>query len=211
METTDFLILHKKLYSESSLIIAGLSPTRGKLQFIARGGRRYGRNKFPQIDVFRHFQVHFRVARSELYNWRDADMVNDFAALARSSAAYQSGCWLARFILDNSFSENAAPRLFRALIAAFSRLRDNPSLEHGGESEQARAQRAMAITGTMLIFLQENGWLLENLDSIGPECRDIIEIAEKPRYLPEMNLERWRRVYQRIVRILCEENCVVPK
>ena len=214
MAKTLFLMLRKKPYSETSLVVAGISPDCGRLDFLAKGARRYGGRKFSEVDIFRCFTVQYRVSRSGLHTWCEADLEYDFSALARSSAAYRSACWLARFALANNMPEHGCPRFFRALLTAFERLAASgrfPSPDGDG-NQDALCERAAAMVAPLLVFLAENGWLPEPEGKTwGQEIDDIAGAAEDAGRLPPLNIIRWRQVYRQVERWLRDSHCIVPK
>lgn len=210
MECAELLILQKKLYSETSLIIRGISRQRGRLDFLVRGALRYNRKKFPEIDLFRCFTIHFPTPRSELYNWREADQTADFSSLARSSDSYRTACWLARFSLLNTMAENPLPLFYQSLLTALARLVESSRLET--RSSKETCCRAMATVLPMCVFLYENGVLPANT-SLTREISltDLLQ-TDKPRIkLNQITPEQWRIIYRQAGQWLEQNNFTVPR
>ncbi len=213
MEKTEYLVLSKKPYSETSLLVFGLSPDCGRLDFIAKGARRYGGKKFPVLDVFRCFSVQYASSKNSLKTWREADLETDFAVLAQDTETYRSACWLAGFALANCLPEQPVPRFYQALKNAFGYLTQLVlNAKQAGQSEDAGGRRAAAVVACLIVFLDESGLLPEETVRVDlPAPRRIIETAEKDfSKLPRLEMEQWRDLYRQQVRWLREGHCVVP-
>ena len=61
---TDYIILRKIPFQESSLVVSGISPDYGRLDFLLKGARSAGGKKFPYAGLFRELQVEFQDNRS---------------------------------------------------------------------------------------------------------------------------------------------------
>ena len=59
-EKTTYIILRKIPFQDSSLIVSGLSPEFGRLDFLLRGARGTGAKKFPYAELFRELAIEFR-------------------------------------------------------------------------------------------------------------------------------------------------------
>ncbi|MFA5204812.1 MAG: recombination protein O N-terminal domain-containing protein [Lentisphaeria bacterium] len=146
----EFLVLRKTLYSETSLVLAGVSPEHGQLHFMARGARRWGRRDFPVADLFRVLAVTFRPGRGDLHSWQQAELVEDLGGLARHPDAYAVAMRLAKFALANTPAALPAPRFCGALRQALRWLADTPP---------GQPPPPAAWTGAVLAFLDEHGLL----------------------------------------------------
>jgi len=60
MIDANIIVLRKTPFSESSLVIASLSAEHGRLDFLARGAMRVEKKRFPELDLFREVNVHFK-------------------------------------------------------------------------------------------------------------------------------------------------------
>jgi len=121
--TSDALVLRKTPWSESSLIIATLTPDAGQVHFMIRGARRSGKKSFPSVDLFRHMRISWRRrADSELFSVHDCECIEPFAAIPTVPAHYRAAGWLCRMILANTILDMPSPDLFTACRSGFSRL-----------------------------------------------------------------------------------------
>ncbi|OPZ28426.1 MAG: DNA repair protein RecO [Lentisphaerae bacterium ADurb.BinA184] len=185
---TEFLVLRKTPYAESSLILAGLSPDVGQVHFIVRGGRRIERRSLPVADLFRALSVEYVPGRSELYTWRRAEVVADWGGVAHVMPAYEAACRLAAFTLANLPSHAPCPRYYRALVTALQRLADS--------ANRPSAAVATAEVGTGLVYLDENGLLPPyDDDDANRQRRDLlVAMGEGLTPPPALRDAEWRQV-----------------
>ncbi|MCF7853828.1 MAG: recombination protein O N-terminal domain-containing protein [Candidatus Pacebacteria bacterium] len=204
---TQFLVLRKTPYSESSLVLAGLSPDQGQLHFMVRGARRLGRRQFPLADVFRVLTVQYRSRPEGLLAWQSADVTNDLTGVAAHFSTYQTAAWLAKFTLGNVAADTENPELFAAMINALSLLQEKAR----GKSAAPCVEPAM-IVGTVLVFLQENGLLRDYADK--PRLRRkrdrLIAMGRGQQPIPTITTRDWKRLYDWIVALLHTSECKVP-
>jgi len=205
--TTDFLVLRKTPYGESSLVIAGITPAFGRLGFLVRGARTIGKRQFPVVDLFRVLHVQFRFGRGELQHWRGAESVRDFGAVARDVRAFTGAVWLTRFALGNVFAGVGCPRFFDALLLAFQRLADAAA----GRAVTPEVCRAVTI-GACLVFLDENGNLSAYDDDAAAarRCRELLAMAAGQREVLRLELGVWEQLWEWLLALLRYAECTVP-
>ena len=155
---TEFLVLRKTFYSETSLVLAGLSADHGQLHFMARGARRWGRRDFPVADLFRVLAVTYRPGRGDLLSWHQAEVVEDLGGVAQGMATYAAAVRLAKFALANAPAGLPAPRFHRALRQALRWLARAAAGQEDGFAPAATMAVA-AWSGATLAFLAEHGLL----------------------------------------------------
>jgi len=163
--STRLLILRKTPYSDTSLVVAGVSPEAGQLHFLVRGARRIGKRQFPLADLFRELAIQYRPGRGELYSWHSAELAEDFSAVARYPERFEAACRLARFALANLHAGIAQPRCHLALMVALRRLAADtggaPATVAGPAESAPAAPQAIqtALVSMALVFLDEHGLL----------------------------------------------------
>ena len=163
--STRLLILRKTPYSDTSLVVAGVSPEAGQLHFLVRGARRIGKRQFPLADLFRELAIQYRPGRGDLYSWHSAELVEDFSAVAQQPARFEAACRLARFALANLHAGIAQPRCYLALTVALRRLAAEPAGGPASVPGPAESTPAVptaietALVGMALVFLDEHGLL----------------------------------------------------
>lgn len=205
--STDVLVLRKTPYSDTSLIIAGLSPEHGQIHLLARGARRTGKRDFPVVDLFRVIRVEFRQGKGELYTLRSADLVADFAGVARHMEAFDAAGWLARLALGNVMQGVAHPRFFKALTVALERL----ARPQAGGALHPGLRRG-CVVGCALILLDESGLLPDyhGNQQAADQCRQLLRAAVGDADLPQITEATWDRLHTWTFSLLHYAECKVP-
>lgn len=205
---TEFMILRKTPYSDTSLVVAGISPDCGQIHFLVRGARRVGKRQFPLVDLFRVLHVKFRETDRELHTWRSADLAMDFAMLARDLEALQAAGWLSRFALANLLPGMKHPRFFKAMTTALQRLAASST-----DADARSNLRHAAIVGTCLVYLDEGGLLPDQGGNARTErqCQDLLRMAIGETPTLRLDAGTWEKLYTWIVALLHYAECSVPE
>lgn len=170
----DGLVLRKTPYSESSLVVAVLTPDEGQQHFMLKGERRPGKKRFPAADLFRHVRIGYRPSKRELHTAREIDCVTAYDAIAGTPLHYRTATWLCRLALRNTVAQVPAPDLFAALENAFCRLAG------------PQCNRAAIVLGVCFVLLDEAG-LLPELPPAGAHARQLhglVAFAMRPEAPP---------------------------
>lgn len=146
--STEFIVLRKTAYQESSLIISGLSPSAGKIDFILKGARRISKNAFPEIDYFRVFLVSFYDRNKTLIIPTTFELLKTHDALARVPEKFTEAFGIVPFIMRNKHYGVPCPVLYKSLLRYIDSLIKNK-----------RYQQFFV----KLAYLYENGLLPEEL------------------------------------------------
>ena len=103
LHRTTYIVLRHTPFQESSLIISGIAPDLGRLDFVVKGALGTGKKKFPQIGLFRELGVEFRMpeAKSSLMALRHVELLTNFDSLALHTENYLAACEFAKFLLAN--------------------------------------------------------------------------------------------------------------
>ncbi len=205
---TDFLVLRKTPFQETSLILAGVTPRHGQLRLMARGAKRVGRRQFPVLDLFRRVSVCCRAGRGELWSLREVELLDDYSALVVDLNAYRTAGWLAKFALANVLSGVEHPDFFEALLSSYGRLaraRDGP-LPSGTVCDAA-------VVGALTTYLHEAGWLdsYERDSSTADRCRLLLGMARGQSGVPALDAETWTRLRGWLRRLLQQAECHLPR
>jgi len=158
---TDYIILRKVPFQESSLVVSGLSPEYGRLDFLLKGARGSGAKKFPFAGLFRELSVEFRENPSGtgLLYMKSQEPKCSFDSIAQYPENYIRICSWVQFLLKHTRPMLAVERTYAALRLALARLSSG-----GGEFQLAAAE---------LVFLHESG-LVPDMDSDDPEKEKIL-------------------------------------
>ncbi len=145
---TRYIILRKIPYQESSLVVSGISPDFGRLDFLLKGARSSGGKKFPYAGLFRELQVEFREnpSGSGLLYMKNHEPLANFDAIASYPDNYLMLCDWVQFLLKHTRPMLELQDAYTALVLALSRL----TRPGGGEFQLAAAK---------LVFLQESGFV----------------------------------------------------
>ena len=196
-EKTTYIILRKIPFQESSLIVSGLSPEFGRLDFLLRGARGTGAKKFPYAELFRELAIVFRPPREHagtLCSLTAHEPVASFDAIALRTGNYLAVCDYAAFLLKHTKPMLEAPETFRALETLLHRMTE----------PQAPAFPAAVAK---LAFLHESGFLPETFEADGTRREQLLDELLKyaaERDVPQPLLsEEYRRKLIRWISDLC--------
>ncbi len=190
MTSTELIVLRKTPYKESSLIISGLSPDYGRLDFMIRGARKFSKKKFPSVDLFREIHVEFQKRKDGLQTLYNTELVTHFDAIASIPDNYMKACQLAAFVLKNSKPMMNANDFYKAVKNAFDALSKGPLT-------------LPWIDLPKLVYFRENGLLPEALDGHRANAskeeqkkllQDIIDFAVGQREKPEFSRGYWKKL-----------------
>jgi DNA repair protein RecO len=145
--STHAIILKKIFYSESSLIINCLSPELGRVDFIARGARRIGKNKMPELDLFREISVSFRESQtSGLHSISKPELIESNYAVSDFPSNFLMAVNVSAFIISNLHFHIHSQRLYTALRKMLKKF-----------SEQKCGKKWPVFI--KLVYLDEQGFL----------------------------------------------------
>lgn len=184
--TSEFLVLRKTPYAETSLVVAGLTPDHGQVHLILKGARRLGKRSFPALDLFRLVRVTYREGKGDLHSPSEVETIEDYGNLVRKTELYQAAGQLARFALANVLPGVAHPNVFQALRVALARFAD-AAQETAGLADAAHVCLHLA-------YLHEAGWLPTQTDQrTRRQCARLLDMAGggTPLVLPT---ETWREL-----------------
>jgi len=187
---TEYILLRKIPFQESSLIVSGISPGYGRLDFLLKGARNVRKRQFPEAELFREFHVIFREAKNAdgLSTMVSYDPVAAHDGIAENPDHYVSACAFAAFLLRNTRPMLAMPDTCRAFSTMLTRL------EREKDSDPW-------IPLAKFAFLYENGFLPQNEPGVadGPashaaSVQKLMTLALDPDHvLPPDTKGFWRR------------------
>lgn len=118
MRETDYIILRKTPFRESSLIVSGISPEFGRLDFILRRPSSRGASKFQVAGLFRELHIEFKTKKEDLHGLLSAgkfELLTDFDPIAENIPGYFAACALCGVLLANSKPMLPMPETYRAM------------------------------------------------------------------------------------------------
>lgn len=118
MSETDYIVLRKTPFRESSLIVSGISPEYGRLDFIMRAATSGKSGRFAIAGLFRELHVEFKPKSEDLSVLLSAgkiELVTNYDSIAENIPGYLAACELSPVLLANTAPMVAAPETYRAL------------------------------------------------------------------------------------------------
>lgn len=118
MSETDYIILRKTPFRESSLIVSGITPEYGRLDFIMRGYSSGKNGKFSIAGSFRELHVEFKSKKEDLSGLLTAgkiELVTNHDSIAENIPGYLAACNLSPVILANTAPMIPVPGTYQAL------------------------------------------------------------------------------------------------
>lgn len=175
-------MLRKTEYSESSLVIATLTPAHGQQHFILKGVRKNQKTRFSVIDLFHHLDIEYNTAhRGDLNVPREAECIESHIAIASNTANFSTAIWLNQFVLKNTKANIPAPRLFQALNIAFGRL-----------SSSKEFSEPPLLLSICFVTLMESGLLPEYSEQHKKHIGHLIDFAlDAKAVIPEYSDAVW--------------------
>jgi len=147
---TRYMILRKTPWSESSLIVSGISPDYGRLDFLWRGACITGGKNFPAAELFREFEIQFRESRRSgcMPHLMTHDLIGVNDGVANHVPCYMASCEFAQFMLRNAKPMLEMPLSYQALVVFMKRM-----------SRMSSAEPWLSLA--KYAYLHENGFLPE--------------------------------------------------
>ena len=147
---TTCIVLRQTPFQESSLIVSGLSPDAGRLDFLVKGARGCGKKKFPGLGLFRELSLKYRAPdqRSSLFSVREPELLTVFDSVSLRTENYLAACELAAFLTAKTRPLLDSGQSYRALRILLTHY----STEDGTEPW---------LMLVKLAFLNENGLIPE--------------------------------------------------
>lgn len=128
METTPAILLRKTKLTETSLIVAWLTLSSGKIKTVARGARQAKSRFAGRLDLFFECEIQFaRSRRSELHTLREATLRNSFEGIRLDVRRVALAAYFVELIELVTEPEHPVPELFDLLQRAFGFLSVNPA------------------------------------------------------------------------------------
>lgn len=149
MSETDYIILRKTPFRESSLIVSGISPELGRLDFIMRGYSSGKSGKFSIAGSFRELHIEFKTKKEDLSGLLSAgkmELLTNYDSIAENIPGYLAACELSAMLLKNTAPMIPIPETYRA-FSLFLR-----SIQNGKTPEPY-------VSLVYLMLLQEGGEL----------------------------------------------------
>ena len=142
MESTGAILLRKRKFSDTSLIVSWCTESFGCIQTIAKGARRAKSPFAGKLDLF--FEAEIQIARSrrsDLHTLTEVVVRNPFAGIRSNYLRTQTAAYFVELIEICTERDHREPELFALLRRAFGYLDVNdptPRAVSHFETELAR-------------------------------------------------------------------------
>lgn len=193
-ESTRYLLLRKTPFRETSLVVSGISPDFGRIDFVIKGARTVEKRHFPQAELFREFNILFREAKetTTLSTLLHCELTSFHDRVAERTGNYLAACSCGDFFLRNTRPMLAVPVSYQAFQTLLVRLEKKASPE---------PWRSLAL----FAFLHENGFV-----SMDPEkqeepdvTRKLLALSLDPDLAPPTDRTGYWRRFQEWIDSLC--------
>jgi DNA repair protein RecO (recombination protein O) len=128
MESTVAILLRKRTFSDTSLIISWCTESLGCIQTVAKGARRAKSPFAGKLDLF--FEAEIQIARSRkssLHTLTEVVLSNPFAGIRSNYRRTQTAAYFIELIEICTERDHHEPELFSLLRRAFGCLDTNDS------------------------------------------------------------------------------------
>lgn len=187
--STSIIVLEKRPYRESALLLRGISPDCGSLSLVAHRAQTVSEKSQPAADLFRELEVEYRdEGRSELFTADRLELLTDFDALAAHAGSFRLAGKIAAFLLKNLAVNLAQPFTYDALRSVLSHL-----AAPGAACAWTPEQCAVVIKS---VYLYENGLLPEGRTGQQNEfMENLVAAGIENSELPRCDAGYWRRLH----------------
>ena len=126
MESTAAILLRKRTFSDTSLIVSWCTESLGCIQTVAKGARRAKSPFAGKLDLF--FEAEIQIARSrkaDLHTLTEVVLKNPFARIRTNYLRTQTAAYFVQLIEICTERDHHEPKLFSLLRRAFGYLDEN--------------------------------------------------------------------------------------
>ncbi|PYL26531.1 MAG: DNA repair protein RecO [Verrucomicrobia bacterium] len=126
VESTAAILLRKRKFSDTSLIVSWCTESLGCIQTVAKGARRVKSPFAGRLDLF--FEVEIQVARSrrsDLHTLTEVVLKNPFGGIRKNYLSTQTAAYFVELIEICTERDHREPELFVLLHRAFGYLDAN--------------------------------------------------------------------------------------
>ena len=126
MQTTAAILLRKRKFRDTSLIVSWCTASLGCIQTVAKGARRAKSPFAGKLDLF--FETEIQIApsrRSDLHTLTEVVLRNPFAGIRKSYLRTEAAAYFVELIELCTERDHCEPQLFQLLQRAFGYLDTN--------------------------------------------------------------------------------------
>lgn len=188
MISTQFIVLDKKPYKETAMLVYGISPDCGRLSLVVKKAQKISANgEFSGVDLYREFEVSFNDAvNGTLFEAENLELSAIFDSVSDNVRNFKMAGKISSFLLKNLAEGVPVPFTYDALRSVLNHL-------CGAVSPVWSLEQCAVVI--KMVFLYENGILpeqqgrqqdfIDELIAAGIECGELP--ACKPEYYSSLN------------------------
>jgi DNA repair protein RecO (recombination protein O) len=126
MESTSAILLRKRKFSDTSLIVSWCTETRGCIQTVAKGARRLKSPFAGKLDLFFEAEISFVPSRkSDLHTLTEVVLKNAFSGIRQNYRRTGTAAYFVELLEICTERDHREPELFSLLRRAFGYLGAN--------------------------------------------------------------------------------------
>jgi DNA repair protein RecO (recombination protein O) len=123
VESTEAILLRKRKFSDTSLIVSWCSESLGCVQTIAKGARRQKSPFAGKLDLFFEAEISIvRSRKSDLHTLAEVVLKNPFAGIRSNYVRTQTAAYFVELVEICTERDHREPELFELLRRAFGYL-----------------------------------------------------------------------------------------
>jgi DNA repair protein RecO (recombination protein O) len=152
MESTAAILLRKRKFSDTSLIVSWCTESLGCIQTVAKGARRAKTPFAGKLDLFFETEISIvRSRRSTLHTLTEVMLKNPFAGIRKNYVRTQTAAYFVELIEICTERDHREPELYSLLRRAFGYLdKNDPDLRAVSHFETELARIAGVHDATKL-------------------------------------------------------------
>ena len=185
MISTEFIVLTKQPYRETSLLLNGFSPDFGRTALVAQGAMKISEKNVPEADLYRELSVEFNEDKpGDLFTVRRMELITAFDGVADVPNHFKMAARIGSFLLKNVAPGVPMPYTYDTLRSVLTQL--------SGGAVEAQWNLTQCAVVLKAVFLYENGMLPEVEDPRSSEfLEELIAAGIENSPLPECPPEYW--------------------
>ena len=149
MESTEAILLRKRKFSDTSLIVSWCTESLGCVQTIAKGARRQKSPFAGKLDLFFEAEISIvRSRKSDLHTLAEVVLKNPFAGIRSSYLRTQTAAYFVELIEICTERDHREPELFGLLRRAFGYLDTNNPTPRAVAHFETELARIAGVHGT---------------------------------------------------------------
>jgi DNA repair protein RecO (recombination protein O) len=163
VETTNAIVLRKRKFSDTSLVLSWCTESLGCIQTVARGALRPRSPFAGKLDLFFEAEIQItRSRRSNLHTLTELALRNPFPGIRQNYLRAQAAAYFAELMERCTERDHCEPELFALLQRAFNYLDANTPTGRAVSYFEAEVARITGVHNAKE-FQNEPAMALENL------------------------------------------------